>query len=134
MNSPRSVLIAFMKEMREWELRCAKRERKCDEGGMEYEDAAALGTSDYLAVFNRFCSRDAVPREYFFTEPPDYDPEGEEILEEKEVLPGRIEIRTRQSYSHKKSHIFSIVSEDGEWRIFEKRIALDNGENLVSSL
>lgn len=134
MTSARSVLIGFMKEMREWELKCAKREHDCDEGKMDYHTAVTLAHSDYIEIFSTYCSRNAAPREYYFTEPPDYDSEREVIVEEIEIRPGTIHIRTQQSYSHNKSHLFTIVLEDGGWRVLERKVVLDNGELLDSSL
>src|ERR1700730_1099986 len=114
MMSPRSVLLAYMKDMNEWELACAHREHECDAGRMDYRVAATLGTSEYMAIFGKYGSCTAAPREYHFTEPPDYDPIGETIISENEQRPGIVEIRTQQNYSHRKMHIFRMALEHGE--------------------
>jgi hypothetical protein len=134
MLTPRCVLFAFMKEMNMWERQSACREHECDAGKMDYDKAATLGTSEYMDIFTKYCSSAAIPREYFFTEPPDYDPVGEVVLGEHELSAGLIEILTQQSYNHRKKHIFRMAFENGEWKIIERKIVLDTNEVLDTSL
>lgn len=131
---PRSVLLGYMKDMNEWEKKCAYREHQCDQGELDYNTAAERGSAEYMKIFAKYCSREAMPRDYFFTEPPDYDPEGETIVNEFEVRPGLVEIRTQQDFSHRKKHVFRIVLENGEWKIIERKILLDTNEILDTSL
>jgi hypothetical protein len=135
MLKPSAVLLHFMKEMNEWEKRCIMRTELCVTGGMKIEEATRIGTGEYMSIFQRYCSpTQALPRDYHFTEPPDYDPVGETIISECEESSGLFQIRTQQNYCHRKKHIFIMALEHGEWRIVARKVLLDSNEILDTSL
>jgi hypothetical protein len=135
MTSSKNVLLAFAKEMNAWEKRCASREGECLSGEMTFERANLIAFSEYMQIYNRYCSRTrGTPRDLHWTEPPDYDPEHEEILSAKEGENGLAEIETQQHHGHRKRHLFKLALENGEWKLFQKGIVMDDGEVLNSQL
>jgi len=124
-----------MKEMNDWERRCVLRDQECVAGKRYFEEAAQLASAEYMDIFNRYCStKKGIPRGLFYDNPPDYDPNGEAIVNIKPLSPELLEIQTQQHYSHRKRHIFRLALENGEWRLFEKQIITENGELLEASL
>jgi hypothetical protein len=134
-NPPESVLLEFMREMNEWEKRCALRTAQCDAGEADFDEAVRLGQSEYTSIFQKYCSQaKARPRDFFYMEPPDYDPEGEGIVAIKRITEELAEIRTRQNYVHQKNQLYKMIRENCEWMIYEKFIITDNDELIESSL
>lgn len=134
MTEPRAVLLNFMREMHGWEKECARRTEQCIAGNMDFDEAMKIGAAEYTSIFERHCSPTrAIPRDFFFTEPPDYDPVREIIVSECEQ-PGLVEIRTQQNYGHAKTHLFRLALEGSAWKLVDKRIVLENGESLDASL
>jgi hypothetical protein len=102
---------------------------------MSFDEAKAIGEAEYLEIFRRYCSlTHAVPREFHYSSPPDYDAHGEEIVDQKNLFPDIVEILTQQHYSHKKRHRYRLGNVSGEWRLLEKTILLSTGEELVTAL
>jgi hypothetical protein len=135
MDTPEVVLRGFMKEMNTWEKQCAVRTERCISGAMNFDEAEEVGLLEYMKIFNRYCSIiKGQPRDYYFTEPPDYDPDGEIIEGVTKESSSMIKIQTRQHYGHQKRHIFRLIQENGEWRLFDRQILMDDGEVLESTL
>jgi hypothetical protein len=74
-----NILVAFMKDMHQWELMCSEREQQCDSGELDDETSESIGISEYMDIFKKYCSHNAIPRNYSFSDPPEYNPEGELI-------------------------------------------------------
>ena len=135
MVSPNDVLLDFMKEMNSWEKQCAARMEQCIAGTLDFDEATKVGTAEYMEIFSRYCSLSrAVPRDFYYTEPPDYDPKGEVILNVKQISPNTAEMFTQQNYSHRKRHVFMLALEKDGWRLVGRRVLLDNGEFLEAGL
>lgn len=136
MHEPDVVLRDFMREMNSWEKRCAVRLEECIAGKLDFDEAESIGSSEYLQIiFSRYCSTSkAQPRDFHFTEPPDYDPEGEGIVTTKVLSQSLVELFTHQNYGHRKRHIFRLVLENKEWKIIERKILLDNGDSIDASI
>ena len=135
MATPEQLLHGFMTEMNAWELRCAERTEQCVRGELTFDRATEIGVSEYMDIFRRYCSQSkGVPRDFYYTEPPDYDPDRELILNATEMSPVLFSLRTQQNYSHRKSHLFSFTREDGQWRLFARHILMVDGSVLESNL
>ena len=135
MLNPTTVLLDFMGKMNAWEKLCASRTEQCIAGAMKFDVATKVGMAEYMLIFNQYCSPSkAIPRDYYYDEPPDYDPIGEVIVNQREDSLRIIEIQTQQNYGHRKKHIFRMAFEGGGWRIVERVILLDNNDVLDASL
>ena len=135
MLSPDAVLVGYMRDMNAWEKRCAKRMEECIAGDMDFDQAREIGTGEYMDIFRRYCSQSkASPRDFYYTEPPDYNAEGEMILGVNEKSFDAVEIYTQQNYSHRKRHIFILAWENEEWRLVERKVLLDGNEFLETTL
>jgi NTF2 fold immunity protein len=135
MLSPDATLLGYMKEMNSWEKRCAARMEMCIAGKLDFDEATKIGTAEYLEVFRHYCSQSkAHPRDFHYTVPPDYDSDGEMIVDTKELSSHRVEICTQQNYSHKKRHIFFLALESDGWKLVERKVLLDSGSLLEASL
>ncbi len=124
-----------MAEMHDWEERCAQRTRQCMAGAMSFEDAEAQGVAEYMQIFGKYCSPSkALPRDFHYTEPPDYDSTAELIESERERTPDLFEIRTQQTFGHRKRHLYLLSLQADGWRLFAKKLLLDGDETLDSCL
>lgn len=124
MVGPDEVLMAFIREMNAWELRCSARKKKCVLEA-SFEVSKATGIREYAEIFERYCSPSrALPRGYCYSEPPDYDPDAEVILSTVEIGPGLVEIRSENRVFREK-HIFLLCLEDGRWRLVSKKIEIN---------
>jgi hypothetical protein len=135
MLSAKDVLLGFMGEMNAWEKRCASRMEQCIDGTMDFDQVEKLGIAEYMKVFERYCSKSrATPRDFHYTEPPDYNSEEEVITSLRETSPGNIEIRSKRHFSHRKDHVFHLALENGHWKIVSRGLVLTSGEILESDL
>jgi antitoxin component of RelBE/YafQ-DinJ toxin-antitoxin module len=126
-----------MAEMNAWEKRCVARDEECIAGARAFDEAAKLAMSEYMEIFRKYCSRTkAVPRDLFYDNPPDYDPDGEAILAISQLAPDLVQIRTQQNYAFGERNVYRLVSEDGKWRLLDKKIesAAEKGVFLDASL
>ena len=132
MESPQAILHAFMQDMNAWEQRSANRTELCIAGMMDFSEADELIASEYAEIFRKWCSvTRGKPRDGMcYSVPPDYDPEGETIVEIRENPPDLVEIETQQNYLHRKRQVYGLVLENGQWRLYEKKVVLHNGELL----
>jgi len=124
-----------MTEMNAWERRCAERTKQCISGALSFDHAKDAGISEYMDIFRRYCSvSKGSPRDFYYTEPPDYDPRAEVIVSAQQASPDIFEIRTQQTHSHCKRHVYLLALEPPGWRLFAKQISLDDGELLATYL
>jgi len=102
---------------------------------MTFDEATEVGQAEYMAIYHRYCSGPkGQPRDFFYTEPPDYDPDREVIRKVLNESPDLVEIHTQQEYGHQKRHVFRLVLENGEWRLIDRQILIDNGKMIASTL
>jgi len=73
------VLREYVLQMNNWERECAARHQACKEGRMAYEDAIRIGRELYAPIYEQCCSKRRPPRDFHFSDPPDYDPERDAI-------------------------------------------------------
>jgi hypothetical protein len=124
-----------MKEMHAWETRCLLREGQCVSGQLAFDEAEKIGMDEYRQIFKAYCSTTkAVPRDFHYTEPPDYNAEGQTIISIRDLSPTLVEIQTQQNYSHRKRHAYRLAIEEGEWKLVERFILLSTGEMLETDL
>jgi hypothetical protein len=134
MEPYKQALVSFMKSMQDWELKCAKREELCDSGVMDYDESESIGINEYMDIYHQYCSNNATPRGYSFSEPPGYNPEGELIESVRAETSKYVEVITQQNYSFRKKHLYKLVFEDGSWKLLHKKILLNSGEELDTPL
>ena len=135
MSSSKVILIQFMKEMNAWEKRCALRTKKCLDGSMPFDEATRIGEEEYMHIFDKYCSPSkCAPRDFHYSEPPDYDPDNEHVLAIQEHRPEVTHMLTQQNYGFRERHKFMLGLEAGDWKLFGKEILLDDGATLNVSL
>lgn len=135
MQTPAEVLFGFIKEMNLWERRCAARDPEPNSGLDRFEEAFCVGEGEYRLIFEKFCSPSkGTARDFFYSEPPDYDPDGESVMSIRQISPTLAEIQTLQNSGHRRRHLYRLALEDGQWRLFEKWIIYKDGELLHASL
>ena len=133
MSSPNDTLCSFMKEMNEWEKKCAAKDLKY--GDENFKNVAQEAMKDYNRIFSRYCSKtNGTPRTFFYSNPPDYDPDGEVIVTIKYVSCSLVEIQTQQNYGWQEKRLYRLALEEGQWKLFEKQILTDDGEVIHASL
>jgi len=116
----RKMIEEFLREMQEWEIRCLRREHACDTGSGEYEDAERDGMQEYLELFKKYCSPDACPRDYYYSDPPEYDHEQQviESIEETGECSAIVSISTTTSSEERFQYLLEY--EGTNWKIRKK--------------
>ena len=131
----RKQLAAFVEEMHKWELRCLDRERTCPETQTAYEEVVKAGEEEYRAVFEKYCSCRAHPRDgYYSSDPPEYDPENQPIDQIEEVKKGLLEVRTRELRGLQQGYLYRFLWEDGTWKLWEKHHVFEDGSLLTANI
>jgi hypothetical protein len=110
-----------MTEMRAWELRCAERIASVERGEVPFDEAAREGEDEQHEILRRHgSSRANARRRFWFTDPPDFDPEREPV-ESVSLLPdGIAEVRTRQEFQFEYPRAWWLTKEGGEWRLLKR--------------
>lgn len=143
---PEEFLRRFFQAMREWEEYAAVRDEESltsddeDEDEDEEDDEVGEAVSDELMealrrIFREFCTTEEPNRGLSFSVPPQYDPEGEKILE---VRPAGDEVKivTQQTttlFNHRL--VYTLVKRPDGWRLKDDRVYIskhDGKENHLS--
>jgi DNA-binding transcriptional regulator WhiA len=128
------TLKLFMKEMFDWELRCAERAQSYRTGASSYLAAKSTAMSEYDQIFKNYCSPKAKPRAYTFSEPPQNDPDREIIQSIEHHNSKKIEIITEITHALTHRHAYILVLEHDEWKILKKVVILPDGKQSETEI
>lgn len=121
LSPARTVLLSFMKAMKAWEIQCVKRQPLIEKEKLDYVEVKTTGMSEYNNIFKKYCSTKAKPRNYSFSNPPEYDPAREKIESEENVNSKVVEFQTQAKDLFKSKYLYKLVLEDDEWKILSKK-------------
>ncbi|HEX5714640.1 MAG TPA: NTF2 fold immunity protein [Thermoanaerobaculia bacterium] len=132
-ESPEDFLRRFFRAMQEWEEYASRKTHEAmvseNEVDPELGDQASRESIEALRrIFREFCTTEEPERGLTYSEPPEYDPEGEKILE---VRPSRggVRIITQQTttgYDHKL--VYTLVKGPDGWRLKDNRVYIDEDD------
>lgn len=131
---PDKVLRRYLIEKCAWEAECARLDGERIAGRMDVSECDQIAVDKYRPIFARFCSEArALPRQSViaYTTPLD-DPEAEKTIATRMLSVAEIE--TQQVAGHRKRHLYRLVLEEGQWRLFEKFIIATDGEMIQDEL
>lgn len=132
-EAPEEFLLRFFRAMREWEEFASRKGRESliseHEADPELEEKTSRESIDALRrIFREFCTTEEPGRGLSYSEPPEYDPEGEKILEVRPAR-GGVKIVTQQTttgYDHKL--IYTLVKGPDGWRLKDNRVYIDEND------
>ncbi len=120
-TDPTAVLTAFITAMHHWEQHCWQEHQRIKrEGG----DALAKQQHDLVLleeIFTQFCARRRQARKGVFSNPPEYDPQAERILEVVTESAKRTVITTQQGTGFRHSCRYVLTHKSGRWWLDSKQ-------------
>lgn len=133
-RSPEEVLLAFIAAMNNWEKQCWEDYRKQQTSGYDPE-RLCRNLERMNAIFAEYCIPKKRPygRAGAFQNPPEYDPDGETIVE-AEHFPGKTIIHTQQHTGLRNKCRYVLIKKGGRWLIDSKQIILADGSVIRAAL
>jgi len=130
----RETIRLFFGEIHKWEIDCAGRDAKCEDGLMDYAESEATAMDEYGRIFAKFCSEDATPRDFHYSEPPEYNLDQIEIerVERADETSASVFVNTVSGL--KERFVFQLVRERDSWRIKDKYYMSEDGDLIEANL
>lgn len=125
---PAEVVRRFVADMHAWEMQAAADFHATQPQGSEaFWDRARTSQAE---VFARWCTDKARPqgRNGSFAQPPEYQPEYEQILETRLESSRQAVVETQQGTGFKNKVRYTLLKKAGRWRIDNKKRARANGQ------
>jgi restriction endonuclease len=129
-----NTVKSFYVQMHKWESDCARRELECENGSIDYEESERIAMNQYRKIFSDHCSAGATPREYFYSEPVDYDPDQLEFERVESADNDLVSVYVRVPADPNERFIYRLVREEDGWRICEKIFVSSIGEMIEANL
>jgi len=127
-------LKAFYTHMHKWETECARRDAKCENGLLDYEESERIGMNEYHEIFSAFCTDDATPRDFYYSDPPEYDPSQLDIERVENADNGTALVYLRILTNPNERVLIRLIREGDGWRIDDKRFIAGTGEVIEANL
>jgi|JI10StandDraft_1071094.scaffolds.fasta_scaffold50709_4 hypothetical protein len=118
MNSPESVVNAFIEAHYEWNNRSDERNSKAIHNDNLYDQMMDTAKKEYQAILKRLCSQSVVAQPISFTDNPIHDPKNEKIESvESQGTIALVRTRNIRTLGPSVSFEYHLVQENSEWRI-----------------
>ena len=129
-ESPEDFLRRFFRAMKSWEEEASRLGRESlvsehEEDPELGEKTACESIAALRKLFSSFCTTTEPRRGLQYSEPPEYDPDGEKILEVRHARGGAkiVTQQTTTGYNHKL--VYSLVKRADGWRLRDNRVYID---------
>jgi hypothetical protein len=134
-EAPVDRLKGFLAAMNQWK-RQAHQARQAAKHTANPESYWPTVIEGMNAVFAEFCTPRKRPygRNGAFSNPPEYDPETETILEVIEDSSRRVRIITQQATGFKNKCQYVLLKQKGQWYIDNRRIIYSDGASITNTL
>jgi len=120
MDTPESVLYGYIAAMNSWERKCTDLDKRCKAGELEFEEADEISHGGFTQIHQRFVLHNVPAHRNCFSDPPEYDPTTEKIMEVRRVGETVVEIDTLDDrhFKHHYTYYLTLVSEG--WKLSKK--------------
>jgi hypothetical protein len=122
MGSPAETLKQFISEMNAWEI-WAKEHDPRDATEEEWQAFKNICNAKLDAIFDKFCTPKKRPfrRQCDFRDPPEYQPDQEDILEVNTISFSRAEIITQEKSGLESRNKYVVLKRNGIWLLDNKQ-------------
>lgn len=121
-QSPAGTLKQFISEMNAWEI-WAKEHDPIDPTEEEWRTFKKICNAKLDAIYGKFCTPKKRPfrRQCDFRDPPEYQPDHEEILEVNTISSSRVEIITQEKSGLENMNKYVFLKRNGKWLLDNKQ-------------